>query len=90
MEHALERYIRVKEENVYNEGVRDGEEKGIEKGIEIGKEKGIEIGITQGEENTKLEIAKSLLDRGFTITDIIDITKLDEAQIKQLIKKEKG
>ena len=29
MELALERYIRVKEENVYNEGVRDGEEKGI-------------------------------------------------------------
>ena len=49
-------------------------EKGIREGIEKGKEKGIQ------------DTAKRMLDKGFSLTDIIDITGLSKKQIESLKK----
>ena len=47
---------------LYQEGVEKGIEKGLQKGILKGIEKGIEKGKTEATKETKIAIAKSLLD----------------------------
>ena len=43
-----------------------------EKGIEEGMEKGMEKGIEEG----KLEDARRMLDKGFSLDDVVDVTGL--------------
>ena len=50
-------------------------EEGIEKGIEQGIEKGIEKG--------KLEDARLMKIKGYPVSDILEITGLSEAQLKE-------
>ena len=47
------------------------------KGMETGKEAGLKAGRDEG----KLEIARNMLDNGFAIEDIIDVTGLSEKDI---------
>ena len=59
--NPVERYMKEK-------GIEEGMEKGMEKGIEEGMEKGIEEG--------KLEDARRMLDKGFSLDDVVDVTGL--------------
>ncbi len=68
------------------EGIAEGIAEGIEKGIEQGIEKGIEQGIEQGIELKAINGAKKMLERGFSIDDVIEITELPIEQIKILEK----
>lgn len=52
------------------------EEKGRAEGIEIGREEGIGIGV--------LRMAKRMKDKGYSISDIIEMTDLSEDEISQL------
>ena len=54
------------------------EEKGVEQGIEQGIEKGIEQGIE------KVKTAINMLNKGYSIEQIAEITELDFDSIKQL------
>jgi hypothetical protein len=57
-----------------------------EKGIEIGIERGIERGVGQGISKNTREIAMRMLERGFPVEDIIEITMLSGTEIKSLQK----
>ena len=59
--NPVERYMKEK-------GIEEGMEKGMEKGIEEGMEKGIEEG--------KLEDARRMLDKGFSLDVVVDVTGL--------------
>ena len=59
------------------EGIRIGQEEGKLEGIQLGQEKGKEEG--------KIEIAKSMLLRGYPIEDIIALTGLSPSRIQELV-----
>jgi len=71
---------REKEErdrkSAYVSGVLDGEKQGEARGIEIGE--------TIGEENAKHEHARRMKAKGFSASDIADITDLSIEQIEKL------
>lgn len=56
----------------------DAREDGIEKGLE----QGLEQGLAQG----KREIALNLIEKGYSLNEIVDITRLTRAQIHELMK----
>ncbi|MEE1335596.1 hypothetical protein [Methanobrevibacter sp.] len=45
------------------------------------EKKGMEAGMEAGRDEGKLEIARNMLDNGFAIEDIIDVTGLSEKDI---------
>ena len=45
------------------------------------EKKGMETGMEAGRDEGKLEIARNMLDNGFAIEDIIDVTGLSEKDI---------
>ena len=59
-----------------NEAITEGIEKGMKKGIKKGIEKGIE--------QNKLESAKAMKAKGFSVKDIFEITNLDIKTIESL------
>jgi predicted transposase/invertase (TIGR01784 family) len=65
----------------------DAEEKGIGKGVEIGKEIGVEIGKeigrTDGIKENQITTAHKMLGKGFSISDISEITGLSEEEIRE-------
>ena len=65
--------LREKWEMDYESGIDCAEKRGIRKGIE----------------NEKLEIAKKLIEKGMTISEIIEITGLSEEVIEKLTNQEK-
>jgi predicted transposase/invertase (TIGR01784 family) len=60
--------------------MRDAREAGIEEGIERGMERGREEGKFEG----KFEVARKMLSRKMSVSDIIDITGLNEKDILSL------
>lgn len=53
------------------------EEAGLEKGLEKGREEGLEEGI----KSTKIETARNIFKKGFSVEDIVEITGLSEKSI---------
>jgi len=64
--------------------LEDAEQAGMKKGIEQGIEKGIKQGIEQGIEQGVERVALAMLDKGFAISTISEITGLTEKRISQL------
>ena len=65
--------------------VRDyGYEKGKKEGIKEGKKEGIEKGKKDGIKQTKIEIAKKLLEINFPIEQIIEISGLTKEEINEI------
>ena len=50
--------------------------------LERGRAEGIETGIEKGREEGKIEAAQAMLQKGYALTDIIEITGLTEEQLK--------
>ena len=73
-----------KYENVYNAALEYQFDKGVEKGMEKGMEKGREKGRQEGEQETLKKTALSMLAKGYTPSDIADITGLCEDMIADL------
>lgn len=61
-----------------------GLQQGIEQGIEEGKKQGIEQGIKKGEENIKIEIARTLLEKKYPISEIQEILGLSKEKIQEI------
>ena len=57
---------------------------GIERGIEQGISQGIEQGISRGSYQTKLEMAKNLIDIGLSVENIAKATGLSREEIAKL------
>jgi predicted transposase/invertase (TIGR01784 family) len=79
--------MRIEEDGITpDERARMIEESYLQKaerrGIEQGIEEGIEIGIEKGKFLEKIEMAKSMLEKGLAINMIAEITGLTEAQIR--------
>ena len=60
---------------------QEGEQRGRQEGEKKGRQEGIQI----GEEKGKLEVAKSMLLKGYPIEDIIFLTGLSRSQIQGLL-----
>lgn len=63
-----------------NTRVLSAEKRGKEEGLQQGMQQGMQQGIQQA----RREDARKMLDRGFSITDIADITGLSEQEIRAL------
>ena len=76
-------YDEYVEENkmLLNPVERYMKEKGIEEGMEKGMEKGIEEGMEKGVVKGKLEDARRMLDKGFSLDDVVDVTGLSREVI---------
>ena len=69
--------------------LREKWEMDYESGIDCAEKRGIRKGIRKGIENEKIEIAKKLIEKGMTISEIIEITGLSEEIIEKLTNQEK-
>ncbi len=66
------------------QGIEEGLQQGIEKGLQQGIEKGLQQGIEKGQKDALYNIAKQLLNKGFSINEIKKLTNLSENEIKSL------
>ncbi len=73
--------ISYSEQVGHDKGLKIGIEKGIKKGIE----QGISQGIDQGVAKTKVEVVTNMLERNYSIEEIISLTGLDEDTINKII-----
>ena len=64
------------------EGIKTGRLEGRAEGIETGIERGIKKGRAEGRAEGKLENARTMLRKGYALTDIIEITGLTAKQLK--------
>lgn len=65
--------------------LRKAENKGEARGLAKGLAKGLEQGRQEGIERNKLDIAKSMIKKGFNISSIAELTGLDEDTIQSLM-----
>jgi hypothetical protein len=65
------------------EGIKEGIKKGKEIGIKEGLQKGLQEGLEKGEFKAKIETAKKMKKKGYSIKDICEITGLSKAQLKE-------
>ena len=73
---ALER----ERQQIFQNGLREGEQKGKQEGLLEGEQKGKQ----EGRIEEKIETAKAMLAKGMEMTLISEITNLSEAQLLQL------
>ena len=69
------------------EGIKQGLEDGLKQGLEEGMKQGLEDGFKQGESKRNAEIAKEMLKKGFEVSIISEITKLNKKEIEEIKKK---
>ena len=81
--------LREEERNNIRKGIKIGESRGIKlgekRGIKLGEKRGIELGEKRGLEKNKkdkMEIAKKLLERNFSIEEIAEITGLTKQELE--------
>ena len=70
---------------VLDTAYQDGKLEGKVEGKAEGKAEGLIEGKLEGQLDEKFEVAKSMLNKGFDISLIADITKLSEQDIKALL-----
>lgn len=68
-------------QNKYREGMEQGIKQGVEQGIKQGVEQGIKQGIEQG----KIDTALRMLQKGYTVNDVCDITGLERNVVSGLL-----
>ena len=73
---ALER----ERQQIFQNGLREGEQKGKQEGLLEGKQEGL----LEGEQKGRIETAKAMLAKGMEMTLISEITNLPEAQLLEL------
>jgi predicted transposase/invertase (TIGR01784 family) len=78
-ENERNAYIRYQKDVVtYNDAI----ETALWDGVREGLERGIEQGLEQGEYKAKIEIARSMLSKGFNLNQVTELTGLKEDEIK--------
>lgn len=66
------------------EGMQKGIQKGIQKGLQKGMQKGMEKGLEKGVFQGKIEDARKMLNKGFSMKDIEEITGLTREILRQI------
>ncbi|WP_066189446.1 RpnC/YadD family protein [Gracilibacillus timonensis] len=69
--------VRHLPNSYYEMGMREGEQKGMEEGKQEG--------IREGTRGSKQEIALRMITKGMSVSEIAEITKLSEEEIKKLV-----
>ncbi|MCS6969073.1 MAG: hypothetical protein NZM39_10845, partial [Bernardetiaceae bacterium] len=91
IKEGIERGIKEGIEKGMKEGIEKGMKEGIEKGIKEGIEKGMKEGIERGREEGRLEerllFARRLLEKGFSVAQIVELTGLDEIRLQKFLSK---
>ena len=72
-------------QNKYREGMEQGIKQGVEQGIKQGVEQGIKQGIEQGIKQGKIDTALRMLQKGYTVNDVCDITGLERNVVSGLL-----
>lgn len=72
-------------QNKYKEGIEQGIKQGIKQGVEQGIKQGVEQGIKQGVEQGKIDTALRMLQKGYTVNDVCDITGLERNVVSGLL-----
>ena len=67
--------------------MKQGLEDGLKQGLEEGMKQGLKDGLKQGESKRNAEIAKEMLKKGFEVSIISEITKLNKKEIEEIKKK---
>ena len=80
----LLKHIPVKEDHIMKSTMTQLLERGMEKGMEKGREEGMEKGREEGMEKGKVEVAKTMLSKGFAVSEIVEATGLSEAELPKL------
>lgn len=65
-------------------GKEEGRQEGRQEGIEVGREQGIKEGKKEGRKEGIEEVAKKLLKKQASITEIVELTDMTEAEILKL------
>lgn len=81
--HEQRRAQRLADEAL-KKGMEKAMEKGMKKGIKKGMEKGMEKGRIEGEAKGKIEVARNMLSKGFSLGEVADCTGLREEEIRAL------
>ena len=84
---------KIGENKKYESGLRRGEQKGkkkwktegLKEGREEGKKQGREEGREEGRKLEKIELAKKMLQRKINFQEVMEITGLEENEIKAII-----
>ena len=69
--------IEKESDPLYKEGIEKGVKKGIEKGIEKGKKKATK--------ETKIAIAKAMIEQKMSINLIVELTGLSKEEIEKIV-----
>ncbi len=65
-------------------GIEKGRKEGKEEGIKEGKEEGLKEGKKEGKKEMSIEITKKCLQKGMSISEIIELTGLSKEEIEKL------
>lgn len=84
LEEKMNELAKMKMEEGFEEGKKAGLEEGIKEGIKEGIREGIKEGHLKGIEEASKEIAVSMKQEGFTIQQIMKLTKLSKEEIESL------
>jgi hypothetical protein len=63
---------------------RMSKEEGIEQGLARGRAQGMEQGLARGRAESARETARTMLERGYSDEEILDILKMDKAELDRL------
>ena len=72
--------------NTWNYMKEQALKEGKEEGLEIGRAEGLAEGIEKGQKKEKINNARRMLEKGYPIEDIAEITELTEEEIKNILK----
>lgn len=68
----------------FDQGMKRGLKEGLEKGLAEGLEKGMAEGLEKGMEKEKIAIAQMMLNKGYPIGEICEITGVDENTVAKM------
>ena len=85
VEKTLVSDVQNKYKEGIEQGIKQGIEQGIEQGIKQGIKQGVEQGIEQGIEQGKIDTALRMLQKGYTVNDVCDITGLERNVVSGLL-----
>ena len=84
LEQGIQKGLEQGIQKGLEQGIQKGLEQGIQKGLEQGIQKGLEQGLEQGRIQEKIQIAKSLKEKGLDTNFIAQATGLTQEQINTL------
>ena len=92
LEEGMKKGLKQGMKQGMEQGIKEGMEQGIKEGMEQGIKEGMKQGIKEGRaegrkegrKSEKIELAKKMKNKGFSIQEIIDITELSKEEVEKI------